>query len=63
VRTGLINILGIKLSFKTSWLGPIAKIILNHCDIPYSLKVKVKFTPEQATKTQRGQRGIPLLFL
>jgi hypothetical protein len=24
---------------------------------------KVKFTPEQATKVQRGSRGIALLFL
>jgi hypothetical protein len=27
------------------------------------VKVKVKFTPEQATKAQRGSRGIALLFL
>jgi len=26
-------------------------------------KVKVKSTPEQATKAQRGSRGISLLFL
>ena len=26
-------------------------------------KVKVKFTPERDTKTQRGSRGIALLFL
>ena len=26
------------------------------------VKVKVKFTLEQATKTQRGSRGIALLF-
>ena len=26
-------------------------------------KVKEKFTPEQATKTQRGSRGIALFFL
>jgi hypothetical protein len=26
-------------------------------------KVKVKFTPEQATKAQMGSRGIALLFL
>jgi hypothetical protein len=37
-------------------------------DIPngfFSLgvKVKVKFTIEQATKAQRGSRGIDLLFL
>jgi len=25
--------------------------------------LKVKFTPEQATKAQRGSRGIALLFL
>jgi hypothetical protein len=28
-----------------------------------SVKVKVKFTLEQATKSQRGSRGIALLFL
>jgi hypothetical protein len=27
------------------------------------VKVKVKFTPEQARKAQRGSRGIALLFL
>jgi hypothetical protein len=63
VRTGLIYILGTKLSYKPSWLGPIAKTILNPCDTPSSVKVKVKFTLEQATKTQRGHRGIALLFL
>jgi hypothetical protein len=26
------------------------------------VKVKVQFTPEQATKAQRGSRGIALLF-
>jgi hypothetical protein len=29
----------------------------------YTVKVKVKFTLEQATKVQRGSRGIALLFL
>jgi hypothetical protein len=28
-----------------------------------SVKVKVKFTPEQATKAQKGSRIIALLFL
>jgi hypothetical protein len=28
-----------------------------------NVKVKVKFTLEQATKAQRGSRGIVLLFL
>jgi hypothetical protein len=28
-----------------------------------SVKVKVKFTSEQATKAQRGSRGIAVLFL
>ena len=28
-----------------------------------AVKVRVKFTPEQATKAQRGSRGIALLFL
>jgi len=30
---------------------------------PIKGKVKKKFTPEQATKAQRGSRGIALLFL
>jgi hypothetical protein len=29
----------------------------------FRVKVKVKFTPEQVTKAQRGSRGIALLFL
>jgi hypothetical protein len=36
------------------------------CDAVYSdewIKVEVKFTLEQATKAQRGSRGISLLFL
>jgi hypothetical protein len=31
--------------------------------IKFQLKVKVNFTVEQAMKTQRGRRGIALLFL
>jgi len=31
--------------------------------VKVKVKVKVKFTPEQATKAQRGSRGIALLFL
>jgi hypothetical protein len=34
-----------------------------HPEIAYTVKVKVKFTLEQATKAQRGSRGIALLFL
>jgi hypothetical protein len=30
---------------------------------PVKVKVKVNFTLEQATKAQRGSRGIALLFL
>jgi hypothetical protein len=33
------------------------------CSAVYSVKVKVKFSLEQATKAQRGSRGIALLFL
>jgi len=32
-------------------------------DIPAVKRVKVKFSPEQATKSQRGSRGIALIFL
>jgi hypothetical protein len=31
--------------------------------VKLKIKVKVKFTLEQATKTQRGSRGLGLLFL
>ena len=31
--------------------------------VKVKVKVKVKFTLEQATKAQRGSRGIALLFL
>ena len=33
------------------------------CSFSFQVKVKVKFTLEQATKTQRASRGIALLFL
>jgi hypothetical protein len=33
------------------------------CHADSRLKVKVKFTQEQATKAKRGSRGIALLFL
>ena len=32
-------------------------------EIAYSVKVKVKFTLEQATKAQKESRGIAVLFL
>jgi hypothetical protein len=32
-------------------------------EVVFSVKVKVKFTLEQATKGQKGSRGIALLFL
>jgi hypothetical protein len=32
-------------------------------EIQVQVKVKVKFNPKQATKPQRGSRGIALLFL
>jgi hypothetical protein len=31
--------------------------------VKVKVKVKVKFTLEQATKAQRGSRGIALIFL
>jgi hypothetical protein len=34
----------------------------SHCSLNI-VKVNVKFTLEQATKVQRGSRGIALLFL
>jgi hypothetical protein len=33
------------------------------CPAVWVRKVKVKFTIEQATKAQRGSRGIAVLFL
>ena len=32
-------------------------------NIDQSLKVKVKFTPKEATKAQKGSRGITIFFL
>ena len=38
--------------------------ILDRCDLQeLKVKVTVKFTLEQATKVQRGSKGITLLFL
>jgi hypothetical protein len=38
-------------------------IILQYCfKVKVMVRVKVKFTLEQATKAQRGSRGIALLF-
>jgi hypothetical protein len=36
---------------------------MNGRNISLTIKVKVKFTLEQATKALRGSRGIPVLFL
>jgi hypothetical protein len=43
-----------QLQYEPFWLKLKVKV---------KVKVKVEFTPEQATKTQRGNRGIVLLFL
>jgi len=37
--------------------------ILHNSNVWIEVKVKVKFTPEQATKAQRWSRGISVLFL
>jgi hypothetical protein len=37
-------------------------VIPNHTDAKTYKQVEVKFTPEQATKAQRGSRGIALLL-
>lgn len=50
----MINILGIKLPFKPSWLDPIAKTILKVCDIPSSVKIKVKFTQNRPRTHREG---------
>jgi hypothetical protein len=36
-------------------------VFLKFCKV--KVKVKVQVTPEQATKAQRGSRGIAVLFL
>jgi hypothetical protein len=38
-------------------------LVTNFCKIIIKVKVKVKFSLEQATKTQRGSGGIAVLFL
>ena len=44
------------------WTG--INIRVQTCTLPFGpIKAKVKFTLEQATKTQKGNRGVPLLFL
>jgi hypothetical protein len=40
-----------------------ASICCMALDVSEKYKVKVKFSLEQATKAQRGRRGIVLLFL
>ena len=40
-----------------------ARYLSKNTVIYYVIKVKVKFTLEQATKVQRGSRGTALLFL
>jgi hypothetical protein len=42
--------------------GIVAKVLQSSAELPRKVKVKVKFTLEQATKAQRGSRGIALLF-
>ena len=37
--------------------------ILTKCNVMKPIKVKVKFNLEQATKAQKGSRGIALRFL
>ena len=45
-------------------LGAIVLNRLDRCDLQrLKVKVKVKFTLEQATKAQRGSKRIALLFL
>jgi hypothetical protein len=49
---------------KTGWAECVAASRDDKLIIPIGkVKVKVKFTLEQATKTQRWSRGIALLFL
>ena len=55
------------LCFEKSWCSvvgtvPTLRTGRSGVQIP-TVKVKVKFTLEQATKTQRGSRGIAVLFL
>jgi hypothetical protein len=40
----------------------IFQLIYAYIAILFEVKVKVRFTLEQATKAQRGRRGIALLF-
>jgi hypothetical protein len=44
------------------WTGHVAQMSVMKYACTH-VKVKVKFTLEQATKVQRGSRGIALLFL
>jgi hypothetical protein len=43
-------------------LTPACSDLNNHLGFPESIKVKVKFTLEQAMKAQRGSRGVLYSF-
>jgi hypothetical protein len=46
--------------------GKITESVIHNrlnCCVTFIVKVKVKFTLEQATKAQKGSRGIAVLFL
>ena len=42
---------------------PLHQMYSNNCTITQGNKIKVNFTLEHATKAQRGNSGIALLFL
>jgi hypothetical protein len=52
----------VKFSSDDMWRGIVCCASLS-TNKPIKVKVKVKFTIEQATKAQRGSRGTALLFL
>jgi hypothetical protein len=50
-----------KLNF-SRWNGVVKRTLARKVFIHLTVKVKVKFTREQAMKAQREDRGIALLF-
>jgi hypothetical protein len=62
MRIGLIETCGVPGNDNKQELNQTEYVVLfMYCTI--KVKVKVKFTPEQATKAQRGSGGRAILFL
>jgi hypothetical protein len=48
---------------QTNFVKKMLALVYGNQNLKVKVNVKVKFTVEQATKTQTGSRGITLLFI